>query len=410
VHAVDRWQQLAAEGVAGLVEGDDALLVGAQDALGLDAGDDPLDRRVEVADRDRLGSPSRGEDRGLVADVREVGPRQPARLLGHESQVDVLERLVAGVHLQDAETSFDIGGHDEHLAIEAARAQQRGVELVEQVGGGDHDDPAAAGEAVHLDEQLVERLVLLARDVSAAATADGVELVDEDDRRFVFAGDGEQAPDAGGAEAGEHLHEGGGRLGEELGARLVGDGLGEQRLAGSGRTVQEDALGHLRPERVEGLGFAQELDDLLQLRLGLVDARDVVEGHGLVGGRLDLLRLDTRHDLQRAPHQVDERDEEEDRDDGLPVERPVLDFARQRRAGRGRRDGVDHGRVRGDGGVRRGRVERRRVAAARRRGRRSGRRLTQETVPLECTILGIQMIMRVFPPPVEGRPEEPVFQ
>ena len=88
-------------------------------------------------------------------------------------------------------------------------------------------------EAVHLDEQLVERLLALGVVVRAARAADGVDLVDEDDRRARLARLGEQAPDAGGAEAGEHLDERGGGLGEELRAGLAGDGLGQQRLAGA---------------------------------------------------------------------------------------------------------------------------------------------------------------------------------
>ena len=103
-------------------------------------------------------------------------------------------------------------------------------------------------EAVHLDEQLVERLLALGVVVRAALAADGVDLVDEDDRRAVLARDLEQAPDARGAEAGEHLDERRGRLREEVRARLVGDGLGQQRLAGAGRAVQQDAARHRGPE------------------------------------------------------------------------------------------------------------------------------------------------------------------
>jgi hypothetical protein len=77
----------------------------------------------------------------------------------------------------------------------------------------------------------------------------------------------EQAADARGAEAGEHLDERGRRLREELRAGLVGDGLGEQRLAGAGRAVQEDALGHRRAEPLERFSVAQELDDLLSSSL-----------------------------------------------------------------------------------------------------------------------------------------------
>ena len=151
--------------------------------------------------------------------------------------------------------------------------------------------------------------------------ADGVELVDEDDRRAVLARLGEQAPDARGAEAGEHLDERGGRLGEELRAGLVRDRLGQQRLAGAGRAVEQDPLRHLRAERGEPLGVAQELDHLAQLRLRLVAAGDVVPGDRGRGLRLDLLRLRPRHQLQRPP---DEEHQQAHEDDRGPGDDPVL--------------------------------------------------------------------------------------
>ena len=60
------------------------------------------------------------------------------------------------------------------------------------------DDALVAGEAVHLDEQLVQRLLALfvAERVAAAAAADGVELVDEDDAGLVAARVLEQLADA----------------------------------------------------------------------------------------------------------------------------------------------------------------------------------------------------------------------
>src|SRR3712207_7646051 len=59
-------------------------------------------------------------------------------------------------------------------------------EDVRPVGRGDQDDAALGVEAVHLDQQLVERLLTLvvtAAHAGAAVPADGVDLVDEDDRR-----------------------------------------------------------------------------------------------------------------------------------------------------------------------------------------------------------------------------------
>ena len=136
-------------------------------------------------------------------------------------------------------------------------------------------------EPVQLDEQLVERLVLLAVEpVAGARCADRVELVDEHDRRRVLARLVEELPDARGAEAGEHLDEGRRALRVEGRAGLVGDGLGQQRLPRSRRAVEEDALRDARAELLEALRVAEEVDDLLQLLLHLLQAGDVRPGDG----------------------------------------------------------------------------------------------------------------------------------
>ena len=100
---------------------------------------------------------------------------------------------------------FRSGFADRHLAIEAARPQQRRIEDVRPVGRGDDDDALVGREAVHLDEQLVQRLLALfvAERVAAAAAADGVELVDEDDAGGVAARVLEQLADARRADAGD---------------------------------------------------------------------------------------------------------------------------------------------------------------------------------------------------------------
>ena len=210
-----------------------------------------------------------------------------------------------------------VGRGDEDLAVEAARAQQRAVELLEQVRGGDHDEVVGRGEAVHLDQQLVEGLLALGVVVRAALAADGVDLVDEDDRRAVVAGDLEQPPDARRAEAGEHLDERGGRLRVEVRARLLRAGLGQQRLAGAGRAVQQDAARHLGAELLEARRVAQELDDLLELGLRLVGAGDLGPADRAAALGLDLRRLRPRHQAQRAPDEEDQQAHEDDRGPGL---------------------------------------------------------------------------------------------
>ena len=112
------------------------------------------------------------------------------------------------MHAQDLLAPGQVGRRDQHLAVEAAGPQERRVEVLEPVRGAHHDHLRRLVEAVELDEQLVQGLVVLAVEAAALARgADGVELVDEDDRGRVPAGLLEQLPDPGGAEPGEHLHE-----------------------------------------------------------------------------------------------------------------------------------------------------------------------------------------------------------
>jgi hypothetical protein len=52
-----------------------------------------------------------------------------------------------------------------------------------------------------------------------------------------------------------------------------------QRLAGAGRADQQRTARNLAAEPLELLRIAQELDDLLEVLLGFVDAGDILEGH-----------------------------------------------------------------------------------------------------------------------------------
>ena len=77
--------------------------------------------------------------------------------------------------------------------------QQRRVEYVGPVRGRDQDDAFVRLEAIHLDQQLVERLLALvvpATDASAAVPANSVNLVDEHDAGRVLLPLFEQIPHA----------------------------------------------------------------------------------------------------------------------------------------------------------------------------------------------------------------------
>ena len=141
-------------------------------------------------------------------------------------------------------------------------------------------------EAVHLGQDLVQRLLALVAAAEAAAgaaarAADRVELVDEDDRRRLLLRLPEQVAHARGADADDRLDELRRRHREERRAGLAGDRPREQRLAGARRPAQQHAARDPAAEPAVLVRVAQEVDDLGQLLLRLVDARDVGEGDRL---------------------------------------------------------------------------------------------------------------------------------
>ena len=179
----------------------------------------------------------------------------------------------------------------EDLPVEPAGTQQRGVEDVGPVRGRHHHDAFGGFEAVHLGEHLVERLlafVVTAAEPGAALAADRVDLVDEDDRGRLLLRGLEQVAHARRADADEHLHEVGAGDRDERHAGLAGDGPGDERLAGSGRTDEQHTLRDARADLLELAGLLQEVDDFGDLFFHRAVARDVGERRLRFVGVVDL--------------------------------------------------------------------------------------------------------------------------
>ena len=177
-----------------LVIGDDLALMRIEEAVALfEAGDDPLHGRGEIGQGHRIGAAPRREQRRLVDQVREIGAGKPRGQRGDRFKIDIRGHAdLAGMHLQDLHPADLVGTIDQHLPVEAAGAQQRGIEHLGPVGGGEQDHAAARIEAVEFGEQLVQRLLLLVMSAAsregAAGAAERVEFVDKDDARRLLAG------------------------------------------------------------------------------------------------------------------------------------------------------------------------------------------------------------------------------
>ena len=185
-----------------------------------------------------------------------------------------------GVHAQNFFAAFHVGQIDRDLAIETAGTQQRGIENIGPVRRGDDDDAFLRIEAVHLDEQRIERLLALivtAADAVAAMATDRVDFVDENNAGRGFLSLLEHVAHAGGADADEHLDEIGAADREERHVRFAGDGACEQRLAGSRRADEQNAFRNAAAEFLKFFRIAQKLDQFLHFVLRFLHAGDVAK-------------------------------------------------------------------------------------------------------------------------------------
>ena len=298
----------------------------------LGAHEDLVLGHLEIEHREGVLVLAGGEKRRFVDEVFEVGAAHSGGAARDDVELDVgSERGLAGVDAEDGFAAADVGAVHGDAAVKTTRAQDGGIEHIRAVRGRDDDDAVVGLEPVHLDEELVQRLLALvvtAAHSRAAVTADGVDFVDEDDAGCMLLALLEEVANTACADAHEHLDEVGAGDAEEGHASFACDGAGEESLAGTWRADHEHALGDAPAEPLELLGILEEGDDLLDLVLGLVGAGDVREGDLVLGvGEHASLALAEAHRLATAGLELAHEDEEHEddqhhRDEGDERARP----------------------------------------------------------------------------------------
>ena len=130
--------ELGHDGVPRLVERDDAPLFGVgQAVLALEPDHHAIDRRVQLGHAHFDLLVPRSEERRLVEHVLEVGSHHARCAAGDILEVDVIGQLhLARVNLENGVAAGAVGTIDEYLPIEASRTQQRIVQDLGAVGGG----------------------------------------------------------------------------------------------------------------------------------------------------------------------------------------------------------------------------------------------------------------------------------
>ena len=139
---------------------DNFFFFGIDDArFPLQARYQPINRLLEVDRLDGILALTRGAQRCLVDEIGEVGADEPGGARGSRSRSTSGASVTCRVCTRrDFSPALQVGPVDDHLAVEAARAQQGRVQDLRPVGGGQQDDAFLRIEAVHLGQELIERL------------------------------------------------------------------------------------------------------------------------------------------------------------------------------------------------------------------------------------------------------------
>ena len=291
-------QQPGDAGVSCLVDGDGAaFLFGGDLGLLLQSAHDAVYGIEEVLLAHEFLAVAGSYQGGFVAHVGDVRAREARRLTGQQVNVYRIVYLDgAQVYAKHFLAFVQVGQVHMDLAVEAACTQQGLVEHVHAVGGGQDDDAAVRAEAVHLGEQLVERVLALVVATHGgrfgAGASHGVNLVDEDDAGSLLLGLAEEVAYTRGAYADEHLHEVRTCQREEGHVGFACHGLGQQGLSCARRAYQQGAFGYLAAQFGIFLRFLEELHDFFHFLLGFGQSGHVLERH--LGARAFLEELSLR--------------------------------------------------------------------------------------------------------------------
>mmetsp|Transcript_29281 Transcript_29281/g.113541 ORF Transcript_29281/g.113541 Transcript_29281/m.113541 type:complete len:334 (-) Transcript_29281:802-1803(-) len=225
--------------------------------------------------------PSSSIDGSFVHHVLQRGPGESWCSPCNHFDVNIRPQgLSAAVNLENVNTTLEVWEFHIDPPIEATGSKKSLIQDIRPVCRSDHNDTIIAFEAVHFDQNLVERLltlVIATGNACASLPPDSINFVDEDDARSVLLRLTEQISHTRCTHANEHFHKLGSRDGEERHSCFSGNSPRKESLSGSRGTFQDHTPRDLCSELAERIGLLQEANDFLELQLRSVTARNIRE-------------------------------------------------------------------------------------------------------------------------------------
>ena len=234
-----------------------------------------------------------------------------------------IKLLAARMYLQNVLAALHIRCADINLTVKTSRTQQRRIQNILTVGRCDDDDALVCTETVHLNQQLVQRLLALvvsAAKACASVTANRINLINKDNCRRLFLRLAEQVAHTRCADTDVQLYEVRTGDGQERNACFTGNRTRQQGFTGSRRAYQQNALWNARADLRKFLRIFQKFYDFFQLRLFLIRTCDILECHmafvvlRVLDARLAKLHGTASSAISAAEHHIPEQTENHEHD------------------------------------------------------------------------------------------------
>src|SRR3989344_3821794 len=222
-----------------------------------------------------------GKNRSLVHHIFQIRSRKPDCLLCNNIQIHFGHLLVAGMNLQDFLARLQLPLVDEDAPIEPTGTKQRDIEHIGSVCRRHHNHIRLWIKAVHLGEDLVQRLFALvvpaAETCPTALAADCIDFVDEDDAGGITLCAVKKIADAAGADADEHLHKLRSRDAEERHFRLSRDPPRKKSFSGARCADEENTTRNFSSDSRVLFGEFEKINDFDQFFLGLITTGYIIK-------------------------------------------------------------------------------------------------------------------------------------
>ena len=284
MHRIRILQKGRHDGMAGfMVRGDPSFLIAHLMALSFRSVADFFAGLFQIGHGDRLSVLTGSQKGCFIQHVRKIGPCEARDFLCDGIEIDIrFQRLILRMDTQDRKTASEVRTADDDTAVETARTQKRRIEDIRTVRRSEGDDAFVRAEAIHLDQELVQRLfsfVVSAAEAATSLTAHCIDFIDEYDAWCILLCLGKEVTDTGSTNTDKHFYKVRTGDGEEWHPRFTGHRFGKQGLTCPWRADEEHALRDLRTDRRIATRIFQEIHHFGELFLRFVFPSDIREIH-----------------------------------------------------------------------------------------------------------------------------------